>query len=78
MKSLDLVRLASWVCSSSEEARQFVDAVCIRQKGDSFASARVVNEAREDYAKHANEEIVKLAMIERLRAQNIEEIHGRS
>ena len=78
MKSLDFGAYGV-ICpliNSAEEARQFVDAAMYPPEGGrSFASARVVNYAGADYAKHANEEIVKLAMIETPQGlENIEEI----
>ena len=67
MKSLDLGAYGV-ICplvNTAEEAEDFVSATRYPpQGGRSFASARVFQYAGADYFDHANDEIVKLAMIE--------------
>ncbi len=78
MKSLDYgaYGLICPLINSAEDAKAFVHASLYPPHGGrSFASARVLNYAGADYAKHANDEIIKLAMIEtREGLENIDEI----
>ena len=78
MKSLDYgaYGLICPLVNSADDARSFVNAALYPpQGGRSFASARVVNYAGPDYAKEANHEIAKLAMIETKEGlENVEEI----
>ncbi|MGC6536011.1 MAG: HpcH/HpaI aldolase family protein [Candidatus Puniceispirillaceae bacterium] len=62
--------------NSSDEAAAFVRATRYPPQGDrSFATARVFNYAGADYFYHANDEIIKLAMIETKEGlENLDEI----
>lgn len=78
MKSLDYGAYGV-ICplvNNKEDAIRFVDATRYPPEGGrSFATARVFNYAGADYAKHANDTIIKLAMIEtREGLENVEEI----
>lgn len=78
MKSLDYgaYGLICPLVNTAEDAAALVHAASYPPKGGrSFASARVVNYAGADYAAHANDEIVTLAMIETKEGlENVEEI----
>lgn len=78
MKSLDYGAYGV-ICpliNTAEDARQLVSASRYPPQGTrSFATARVVNYAGADYATYANDELVKLAMIETKEGlDNVEEI----
>ena len=78
MKSLDFgsYGLICPLINSADDAARFVDAAMYPPEGGRyFATARVVNYAGADYAKYANQEIVKLAMVETKEGlENVEEI----
>lgn len=67
MKALDFgaYGLICPLVNNADEARALVDASRYPpQGGRSFATARVFNYAGSDYFKHANDEIMRLAMVE--------------
>ena len=78
MKALDYgaYGLICPLVNTAQDAESFVQASLYPPQGwRSFATARVVNYGGSDYAKYANDEIVKLAMIETKEGlDNVEEI----